>query len=138
MATKTTSVFFKDSHYPSLLTDTTPKRQWTTPIRCTPSKNCKTPSRHMKTTPGDRYVPSRSRDIEFSRFQVNTPSRRVLKPATNLRGTPSSNKEPAMPMRECLLALKGQSSENSVLGFQQATPNLNHTPGKCKSSALMM
>lgn len=116
MAMKTNSVFFKE-RFP-----TPSKRQWTTPT----SPNVRhlsasTPSK-VRTTPGDRYVPSRiARDLEFTRFQMNTPFR------NNLPHTPCHEENTVM--RERLLALKGQSSDKRVLAFrQEVTPSC----GKCE------
>lgn len=102
-----------------------------------------TPSRKPK-TPCDRYVPSRSAgDLEFSRFQISTPPlKNVLKSTGNLpsgsAGKPSaqeridaneSNRK-LLSMRERLLGLKGQSSENRILAFNSSPSNqqANTTP----------
>lgn len=130
MNMKTSSVFVKSL---------TPKRQSTAPrTPCTP----KTPQNPRQTTPSkprtprlyhDRYVPSRSAgDVEFSRFQINTPPRSALKSAENTAR--NSNTPSGCAMRDCLLALKGQSSENRVLAFHQPGPThlTKTTTGKCK------
>ena len=128
MNMKTSSVFVKDSH--------TPKRQWTAARSpCTPKTNTRqaTPSRaRTPLTYNDRYVPSRSAgDVEFSRFQISTPPRSALKSAEN---SARNNVPSGCAMRECLLGLKGQSSENRVLAFHQPGPAdlAITTTGKCK------
>lgn len=129
MTSKTASVSLKtklDSMQP-LPSAGTPKRQ-PTPRRFS--------RRTTPRTPCDRYIPNRtSEDVEFSRFQVATPSRLTLKSSENLNSNSSTppgssccSKGQKQSMRECLLALKGQSSENRVLSFH---PQENTTP-KCE------
>lgn len=142
MTTKTTSVSLEDSPprpRPLFSVNTTPNQHRT------PSTFCKlTPrnlsSRKLARTPGvDRYVPSRSAgDIEFSRFQISTPDP-VLKSSGNIPSvdTSSANRDRGkFAMRECLLALKGRSSENRVLTLAHQQPSSSclyqTTPGKCE------
>lgn len=113
MAMKTKSVFLKAQ------TPTPTKRHRTTPIPCTPQhnerrRNAVTP----QTTPGDRYVPSRAgTDLEFARFLLNTPSKNLDENSPTCEANRSL-------MRDKLLALKGQSSDNRVMSFhQQISPS---------------
>ena len=153
MTTKGTSFSCKASTVQPLVAATPTKtpqhRHWSpsTPRRTPSRSNFKTltPSRTSK-TPCDRYVPSRSAgDLEFSRFQISTPpSRHVLKPTGNL--PPGSTVKPSgqeridanesnrklLSMRERLLSLKGQSTENRILTFNSSPSNqqASTTPGK--------
>ena len=130
MATKTSSVFFKES---SPSTPEPLKYLPKTAASCTPQnvrqKTPLTPSR-ARTTPGDRYVPRRAeRDLEFARFQLSTPSRNSCRLTENISNSPTSCEENRALMRDKLLALKGQSTESRVLSLrQQVAPS-----GTCKS-----
>lgn len=127
MAMKTNSVFFKES---SPRFPTPSKRQWRTPTSSVPRNvrqtSASTPSK-VRTTLGDRYVPSRAaNDLEFTRFQMSTPFR------GNANNHPDTPHRQDTVMRECLLALKGQSSDKRVLAFHQQAPS----GGKCKLGPL--
>ena len=131
---------YKDSAQSSISTPTrrhrprtpfTPRNTHLTTVRCR--------------TPGDRFIPNRSAsDLEFSRFKM-TPSKHSSN-SESVENSPPSNVNANTPnsilevrrrcaMRERLLALKGHSTDNRVLSFNQ-TPSSNHckesTPGRCK------
>ncbi len=142
MTMKRTPVSFEESttqSTPLVAACTSPKHRWRPSTPCTPRSTTLTPSKSA--TLCDRYVPSRSAgDIEFSRFQMNnTPlSKCILKSTENIPsvGKPSDADESKFSMRERLLALKGQSSENRVLSFNQSLSNQlitnTTTPEKCE------
>ena len=95
-----------------------------TPIRGrTPSSRSKgaTPTR-SRMTPGDRYIPSRTKDIEFARFKMRN---RLI----------DENSPPAdrsTEMLDKLLSLQGVSSTSSALGFSSPQISRPDTASNCE------
>ena len=111
----------------------TPTHQWKlSATRGTPRSCSHTPVKHN--TPADRFIPNRSTgDLEFSRFQLSTPSKSSLSgcvPSSNVDCTQSSSEDSTM--REHLLALKGHTSKSRILSFKNMPFSPNRTPGKCE------
>lgn len=95
-----------------------------------------TPRSEKKTTPGDRFIPSRATgDMEFARYKVAGQGMAINGENTNSSASYSpSQREANAAMREKLLSLKGKSSEDRVLSFRQTNAigsSNSKTPGKC-------
>ena len=95
-----------------------------------------TPRSEKKTTPGDRFIPSRATgDMEFARYKVAGQGTAFKGENANSHASYSpSQREASAAMREKLLSLKGKRSEDRVLSFRQTnaiSSSNTKTPGKC-------
>ena len=131
MSVKTVSVSYEESTMQLSPLVATPKHRWRPSTPCTPRN--KTPTTSTSVTPCDRYLPNRSAgNLEFSRFQMSStpPSKCALKSTGNIPSVGKSlqcvetgEDQSKLAMKERLLALKGQSSENRVLTFNKSVSN---------------